>query len=333
MTQGPTVRGGGQNWNSSLILLSTILQGPPPKGEENPTLHSSGGVGVCGSGSRGSWLPVRAVGFTSAPEGRGFPGPTACSSRARWLRRAWAGGRPSSSCSKASRNRSSFWQDSWSSAWACSRDTGGGQGVHAVGHDGLGQPPPPEQSPPPTACFLFTSPQPPGGSLSGTTQGAARSIRPQPGPCGPVSSGHLAASRRSWRPRPQPPQCAVGAAALLPAAQGLGEQVTLSLSPYTVLHSLPPCEASPGSGDPLASRLLIFMRSRATFSWLSRSICWAAARSFLSYRDITRAREARAGPEPTPPCRHQSRAPILHSKVKLQGKGGGQSPLHQGSKG
>lgn len=46
-------------------------------------------------------------------------------------------------------------------------------------------------------------------------------------------------------------------------------------------------KASPGSGDPLASRLLIFMRSRATFSWESRSICWAAARSFLSYRDMT----------------------------------------------
>lgn len=42
-----------------------------------------------------------------------------------------------------------------------------------------------------------------------------------------------------------------------------------------------PLKASPGSGDPLASRLLIFIRSRATFSWLSRSICWAAARSFL----------------------------------------------------
>ena len=43
----------------------------------------------------------------------------------------------------------------------------------------------------------------------------------------------------------------------------------------------PLLKASPGSGDPLASRLLIFIRSRATFSWLSRSICWAAARSFL----------------------------------------------------
>lgn len=32
-------------------------------------------------------------------------------------------------------------------------------------------------------------------------------------------------------------------------------------------------KASPGSGDPLASKLLIFIRSRATFSWLSRSIC------------------------------------------------------------
>lgn len=48
-------------------------------------------------------------------------------------------------------------------------------------------------------------------------------------------------------------------------------------------------QASPGSGDPLASRLLIFIRSRATFSWLSRSICWAAARSFLSYGGMTYA--------------------------------------------
>lgn len=40
--------------------------------------------------------------------------------------------------------------------------------------------------------------------------------------------------------------------------------------------------ASPGSGDPLASKLLIFIRSRATFSWLSRSICWAATSSFRS---------------------------------------------------
>ena len=44
----------------------------------------------------------------------------------------------------------------------------------------------------------------------------------------------------------------------------------------------PLLKASPASGDPLASRLLIFIRSRATFSWLSCSICWAAARSFLS---------------------------------------------------
>lgn len=51
--------------------------------------------------------------------------------------------------------------------------------------------------------------------------------------------------------------------------------------------------ASPGSGDPLASRLLIFIRSRATFSWLSRSICWAAARSFLPCGVVT---HASAGP-------------------------------------
>ena len=49
----------------------------------------------------------------------------------------------------------------------------------------------------------------------------------------------------------------------------------------------PLSQASPGSGDPLASRLLIFIRSRATFSWLSWSICWAAASSFLSYRVVT----------------------------------------------
>lgn len=63
-------------------------------------------------------------------------------------------------------------------------------------------------------------------------------------------------------------------------------------------HSSPrpalPClslrlKALPGSGDPLASRLLIFIRSRATFSWLSRSICWAAARSFLPCGVMTHA--------------------------------------------
>lgn len=59
----------------------------------------------------------------------------------------------------------------------------------------------------------------------------------------------------------------------------------------------PLLKASPGSGDPLASRLLIFIRSRATFSWLSRSICWAAARSFLSCGVAPHAHRTGASPE------------------------------------
>lgn len=62
------------------------------------------------------------MGFTGVPEGWGYPGTAVRSSRATLLRKGWAGGSCSSSCSKASRRRSSFWEDSCSWAWACRGD-------------------------------------------------------------------------------------------------------------------------------------------------------------------------------------------------------------------
>lgn len=70
-------------------------------------------------------------------------------------------------------------------------------------------------------------------------------------------------------------------------------------------------KASPGSGEPLASRLLIFIRSRATFSWLSRSICWAAARSFLPCGVVTYA-------SPEPPWSDQGLEPSLPVRPGLK---------------